>query len=125
LKANTKGDNSFMPERVSRSTGTGIMVYDQVKKHGHFLLASQKGDTLQPLSFNYNRSESDMTFLTPSEFTEAAKTAGVLNLELIEGKSESISNRVQELQNGKQLWRWFLLIVLICLLFEIILIRIL
>ena len=122
---NLKGDNSFMPERVSRSTGTGIMVHDQVKKHGHFLLSTQRGDTIQPLSFNYNRLESDLTFLTPIEFAEAAKTAGIINLELIEGKAESIANRVQEIQNGKQLWRWFLLIVLICLFFEIILIRIL
>ncbi|MGB1318626.1 MAG: hypothetical protein ACPG5W_10480, partial [Flavobacteriales bacterium] len=104
----TSSEVSFVPERITRSTGTGIMVHDQIETHGHYLLTSQEGDTIQPISFNYNRSESDLTFLSGTEFMDAAKLAGVKNIQLIEGKAESIANSVQELQNGIQLWRWFL-----------------
>jgi hypothetical protein len=88
-------------------------------------LLSGKGDTLQPLSFNFNRAESDMNFLTAEEFTQLAKDLGISNLEIVEGSTESLASQVQEMHDGKQLWRLFLVLALLCLLFETVLIRIL
>lgn len=122
---NLQTESFFVPERVSRPEGTGIVVHDQVKEDGQYLLRSQAGDTIQPLSFNYNRNESDMSFLTPAEFKDAVLSFGAHRLEIIDGKVETLKNQVQELHDGKQLWRWFLLLALICLLFETVLIRIL
>lgn len=118
-------DRSFVPERISTVEGTGVVVHDQISTAGQYLLNAEGGDTIQALSFNYNRIESDMSFLSSSEFKEVANGLGAAHFEIIEGKAETLANQVQELHDGKQLWRWFLLIALICLLFETILIRIL
>jgi hypothetical protein len=122
---NLATESFFVPERVSRPEGTGIVVHNQIKEDGHYLLRSQEGDTIQPLSFNFNRDESDMNFLTPTEFKESILSFGAHRMEIIYGKAETLKSQVQELHDGKQLWRWFLLLALICLLFETILIRIL
>jgi hypothetical protein len=66
-----------------------------------------------------------MNFLSTEEFTQLAKDLGITNLELVEGSTESLANQVQEMHDGKQLWRLFLVLALLCLLFETVLIRIL
>lgn len=116
---------SFVSERVARAEGNGIYVHDQVVSDGHYLLRVESGDTIQAVSFNYNRTESDMDFLSGDEFVSAANSMGIENIQLLDGSTESLSTQVQELHNGKQLWRLFLILALICLLAETILIRIL
>jgi len=123
--SNIQNNGSFIPERVARAEGNGVFVHDQIRTDGHYLLRSEKGDTLQPISFNFNRAESDMNFLTTEEFVQLAKGLGISNLEIVEGSTESLANQVQELHDGKQLWRLFLILALLCLLFETVLIRIL
>ncbi len=126
LKVSKIGSNkSFVPENIASASGFGIAVHGQVSEHGQYFLNADNGDTIQPLSFNYNRIESSMEFFTPEEFKEALNSAGINNLSIIDGPSDTLANQVQELQNGKQFWRLFLLIALACLLFETILIRIL
>jgi len=123
--SNTENNGSFIPERVARAEGNGVFVHDQIQTDGHYLLQSEKGDTLQPLSFNFNRAESDMNFLSTKEFIRIAKDLGIPNIEIVKGSTESLANKVQELHDGKQLWRLFLILALLCLLFETVLIRIL
>lgn len=125
LEVRSLADNSsFLPERVIRMDGSGILVHDQLKKDGHYLLMADK-DTIRPISFNYDRTESDMNFLSVEEFQKIASDLGIHNLQLVEGSTETIANEVNELQNGKQLWRLFLILGLFFLLSETILIRIL
>ncbi|MCB9192277.1 MAG: BatA domain-containing protein [Flavobacteriales bacterium] len=116
---------SFVPELVKRSSATGIFVHDQIENDGHYLISSEKGDTIQSVSYNYNRAESEMRFLTPEEFVNALKTAGLTNVEVIESSIESLANTIKETAEGHQLWRYFLILALACLLIETILIRIL
>ncbi len=116
---------TFVPERVARAEGNGIYVHDQIQKDGHFILKTETNDTLQSVSFNYNRLESDMQFLSPEELKQAANAVGISNFKIVEGSTESLANQVQELHDGKQLWRIFLILALACLLIETILIRIL
>jgi len=123
--SNSENNGSFIPERVARAEGNGVFVHNQIKTDGHYLLQSEKGDTLQPLSFNFNRAESDMNFLTAEEFAQIARDLGIPNFEIVEGDTESLADKVQELHDGKQLWRLFLVLALLCLLFETVLIRIL
>ena len=123
--SNIENNGSFIPERVARAEGNGVFVHNQIQTDGHYILRSEKGDTLQPLSFNFNRTESDMNFFSSEEFVQLAKYLGISNIEIVEGSTESIANQVQELHDGKQLWRLFLILTLLCLSFETVLIRIL
>ncbi|MBI1288069.1 MAG: hypothetical protein GC178_10900 [Flavobacteriales bacterium] len=126
LEVTRSGTNeSFVPERVARTEGNGIFVHDQVRNDGQFVLKTGAGDTLQPVSFNYDRSESDMHFLSTEELAQKASELGISNLQIVDGTTENIANQVKELHDGKQLWRLFLILALLALLAETILIRIL
>jgi hypothetical protein len=118
------GDQTFIPERSARIEGTGFLVHDQVKSDGHYLLLSEN-DTVQPISFNFNRAESNMEFLSADELKEIADNLGIKRLQIVDGNTESLAGKVKELHDGKQLWRLFLLLALLCLLLETVLIRIL
>lgn len=122
---NTTQTKSFIPERVARTEGNGVYVHNQIQQDGHYLLTTTQGDTLQPISFNYNREESAMQFLSAQSFAQLATDFGFNNIQIVDAGVESLSAKVQELHNGKQLWRLFLILALLCLLTEIILIRIL
>jgi hypothetical protein len=125
LEVRSMEDNgSFMPERVVRADGNGILVHDQVRTDGHFLIMADE-DTIRPVSFNYDRTESDMNFLGIEEFQKIASDLGISNLQIVEASTETIANEVTQLQDGKQLWRLFLILGLFFLLAETILIRIL
>lgn len=125
LEVRSMNDNSsFLPERVVRPEGNGIMVHDQVRADGHFLIMADK-DTIRPVSFNYDRTESDMNFLGIEEFQKIASDLGINRLQIVDGSTETIANEITQLQDGKQLWRLFLILALFFLLAETILIRIL
>jgi len=112
----------FMPEPLIRGEGTGILVHDQVRTDGHFLLLAN-ADTLQPVSFNYDRAESELEYMTESEFREQAETVGISRLGFVSERTGNISNTIREMQEGKRLWRLFLILALVFLGIEILLIR--
>lgn len=123
--SSTDGSVSFIPERVSRTDGTGIYVHNQVSEAGHYLLTTEANDTIQPVSFNYDRTESLVEYNTAEEFVQSLKSRGLENVFVVDTNTSSIANEITELNQGKQLWRLFLILALACLLIEIILIRIL
>jgi hypothetical protein len=120
-----ENDLSFVPEIVRHSSGTGIYVHDQVTKGGHYLLTTEAGDTIQTISFNYNRDESDLKTIDATEFISKLKEKGFQNAQILDGTTEALANKVKETKDGKHLWRLFLILALGCLLIETILIRIL
>ena len=120
-----ENDLTFVPEIVRHSSGTGIYVHDQVAKGGHYLLTTEPGDTIQTISFNYDRSESDLKTIDATEFISQLKEKGFQNAQILDGAAEALANKVKETKDGKHLWRLFLILALGCLLIETILIRIL
>jgi len=96
-----------------------------VPEGGHYLLTKETGDTIQSISFNHNRSESDLGTITPTEFIAALNAKGLQNVQILDSTVEALANKVKETKDGKHLWRLFLILALGCLLIETILIRIL
>ncbi len=117
-------NDSFVPEVLNRGGGTGILVHGQVKTDGHYLLTSD-ADTVQSVSFNYDRTESAMDFYSAEEFTELAATLGITNLQIVEGDTANLADKIKEMHEGKRMWKLFLLLALLFLLMETLLIRIL
>ncbi|MCF8258632.1 MAG: BatA domain-containing protein [Flavobacteriales bacterium] len=112
----------FKPEPVVRGDGTSMLVHGQVRSDGHCLLLSGQ-DTLQPVSFNYDRAESILDYMSEAEFRETANNAGITRLGFVSEKTGNITNSIREMQEGKRLWRLFLILALVFLGIEILLIR--
>ena len=76
------------------------------------------------LAFNYNRKESDMYFMNQEDLQKQIDENGLKNIEIIEADEKMITNTLQDVNEGKKLWKLFLILALIFLLSEIIIIRV-
>ena len=95
-------------------------VYGQLKNAGSFELQNSSAKKQAMFAFNYDRKESDLSYLSESEL-----------LRIFGSKTELIANNlkadltaiVREKENGLRLWTLFLVLALLWLLAESLLLR--
>ncbi|MDR2962610.1 MAG: BatA and WFA domain-containing protein [Bacteroidales bacterium] len=84
----------------------------------------EQNDSLIALvSFNYDRSESQAEFFSPEEITHILAAGGLFNAALIDAAHENLEQSVRSLDSDTELWRYFVLLALLCLAGEIAIIR--
>lgn len=123
LKLRSVTNNFEIIPGVQR-TGNGINLFTggQVKNAGNYLL-SEGVKKIAGISYNYNRTESDLTCLNQEELTEMIDKANVAGLSMLLSKQKPVDELLAEINNGISLWKWFVLLALICLTAETILLR--
>ncbi|MEX1189231.1 MAG: BatA domain-containing protein [Bacteroidia bacterium] len=83
-----------------------------------------QGDSVLGLvSFNYNRLESNPEVLSEAELQAKANEAGLSKFSLTDGSSNELPTEILLADQGKQLWKVFIILALIFLGIETILIR--
>ena len=104
-----------------KPVASGIMVDagEQVSAAGHFQLKKGK-ETIAVLSFNNDRKESQMTFLTESKLEEQASATG---WNLLKASLPDLTKTLTVQQRGIPLWKYAVVLALIFLLIETLLIR--
>jgi len=100
-----------------------LSIGDDIQKAGHYEL-TRDGKVLANLSLNYNRDESILEFYTLEELEEIASNAN-LNLNVIEGRNEILSNSIKSIDQGLSLWKLFIVLGLLFFGIEILLLRLL
>jgi hypothetical protein len=130
---------SFSPESLleieNRETGTrfipGVNIADRgtrldlgglIGTAGHYLVKNEN-KTLASLSFNYDRKESDLRYFTPEELKDRINQENMLKASVLTNVSANFSEVLQEIQKGKQLWKWFILMALFFILAEVLIAR--
>ena len=118
--------NSFeiIPEQKIIGPLTSVVFDNQLKEAGNYLLKA-KTDTLFGLSFNYDRKESVLQYLTSEELENMANKAGSGNFSVVETNNKSLAITLNELNEGLKLWKWFVWLALAFLISEVLLIRLL
>jgi Aerotolerance regulator N-terminal len=112
--------DEFIPEQ--RILGNKvIMTPGQGISHaGWYRLGLQPDSTLAEYGFNYNRAESDLTYLTVEEL-EASRAA---NMKILDETAEANFTQVVDEQNqGIVLWRWCVIFALLFLALEVLFLR--
>jgi hypothetical protein len=108
-----------------RSHGTEkkqLIVDDLPKEAGHYLI--QDGDeTIQSISYNYPRKESVPEFYTENELRKQIDSKEFRQFQVIVSSNASFSETVQNLNNGKQLWKYFIVLAIFFLACEMAVIR--
>lgn len=108
----------FIPEESITDRGTRIEFGDQVNKAGYYLV--KNGDiTLAALAFNYDRKESDLRYFSAQELEEQAQNAQLQNSLVIKNVENNFSDVFKEIQKGRQLWKWCVLLALFFILSEV------
>ncbi|WP_121665435.1 BatA domain-containing protein [Mesonia aquimarina] len=102
----------FIPRQQKFNSKVQITTNELPDKAGQFTIVN-KTDSIQQISFNYNRNESDLNF---------ADLSTIKNIEL----SNTISTYFSESRSANeinQLWKWFVIFALLFLAIEVLLLK--
>jgi hypothetical protein len=114
---------SIIPEVQLSPFGVKLKTYGQIAEAGHYLVMNSL-DTLQIVSYNFNRVESDISTYTVENIEKQIADLGLINVRILDGVSADLSSTIKEMYEGKRLWKLFLILALACLFIEILLLRI-
>lgn len=117
---NMTSNYEFIPEQRSIGRETHLLFHDQIKESGFYNIYADNR-MMMPIAFNYNRQESDLTYLSLEDLSQTVNNKSFLHL--LEGKKESLKQELNEQLNGISLWRYAIILALITILIEIILLR--
>jgi hypothetical protein len=121
-----KEDNSFdvIPENKKVNNEIVLFTQNQISQAGYYKV-TQNNTAVKNISFNYNRKESDMIFLTNELLQKQIDDYGLINYKLISGNEETLINNLKDISENKNLWKLFLILALVFLMSEILIIRLL
>ena len=119
---NTKEKFDIIPEGKIFNNTTLLSVHDQIVNSENYDL--KIGNSLIAVeSFNFNRKESDLSVYSPDELTEISSKYGNSKINVIETEGKDLSHSIAQLNEGKRLWKYCIILVLVFLAIEILLIR--
>jgi hypothetical protein len=132
MQANT-GENVFhlkndhlhfdiIPEIKMVENKSYISVHDQVKKAGNYeLVSDQKIQSC--ISFNYDRSESDLRCYTADELNGIVQKRSDLKMNTVSAESADLTHAVLQLNEGVRMWKYCIILALIFFAMEVLIIR--
>ncbi len=112
----------FIPNKNISTRGTQLDFSGQIVSDGHYLVLNND-NILASMAFNYDRKESVLNYFTENELQDKIEISQLKNARVIQNTSQNFSKIFDEIQKGKQLWRWCLLLALIFILTEVAIIR--
>lgn len=112
----------IIPEHRLVNNATTLFTQNQISEAGHYTI-QEEGTIIKGLAFNFDRKESDMNFYTGEELQKQIDEKDIKNMSIIEGNEKKVSDSLQEINDGKKLWKLFLILALVFLLAEILIIR--
>ncbi len=118
----TDSDIEIIPGQRKSVGSTSLLMHDQIRNDGNYGVWQNKTEVTD-ISFNYDRTESNLSCYSPTEIKSIIDKHHIRNAQLIDTKSKPISQIVTELNQGIKLWKTFVLLVLLFLGAEVILLR--
>lgn len=111
-----------IPEHRLMNNATTLFTQNQITEAGHYEVF-ENTSSIKDLAFNFDRKESDMNFMTKDDLQKQIDEKGLKNIQIIETNEKTLTNALQEVNDGKKLWKLFLILALIFLAAEILIIR--
>lgn len=119
---NRKKEEKFIPSKNISTRGTLIEFQGQIDNDGHYLILNE--DTIiGSVAFNYDRKESDLRYVENEELLAKIETAQLKNARVVQNANKNFSEIFDEIQNGRQLWKYCILLALLFILTEVAIIR--
>jgi hypothetical protein len=109
------------PQRMLEGN-LNLYVEGLIKDAGHYTLNinEKSGELQQVYSFNFDRKESEMKFLTGEQI---ADSSGSFKINVLDVSKASLTTEIKNIQQGSQLWKWFIIAALLFLIAETLIIR--
>ena len=112
----------IIPRVRNTNNNTTVFVNSNIKIADNYFLENK--DSKIGLAYNYNRSESELSYLSLKEIDEAIQLSGI-NAQYIDVTNGTIQSALSDLNIGKKYWKYCIILALLFLAVEIILIKIL
>ena len=119
---NTAKTTDVIPEHRLINNATHLFTQNQITQAGWYYVMNNDS-VLKGLAFNYDRRESDLNFYNKEELQKQVDDTGLRNIRIIESGEKKLSATLQEVNDGKKLWKLFLILALGFLAAEILIIR--
>jgi hypothetical protein len=118
------GGYEVIPEIRKSGTSISLLTHDQIRDAGHYSIT--RGDqpaALVGLAFNFNRDESDLSCFSATELEQQIGRLAAKDIHILKEKKTSIATEINQIRHGTPLWKYFIILVLVFIAFEIALIR--
>lgn len=114
------GLKEFIPGIRNVGPVVQLDVQDQVEEPGMYTVIHEQ-DTIKRLAFNYDRRESDLSYLSREELEDRLGS----NLELFDSSENQVelTEAIVAREKGIRLWKWFIILALMFLAFEMLFLR--
>lgn len=99
-----------------------LLLDNLISQAGHFLV-KDKDEPIQSISYNFPRKESIPEFYSLEELNNLIRSNNLKQTQLIEPTEGNFSQTLQDLNNGKQLWKLFISLAIFFLICEMAVIR--
>lgn len=114
----------IIPEQRTLNAKLQLKFHNEVSSAGFYKLMQDKNQ-LASIAFNYNRQESDLEFYEPEGLKIVAEESGLSSFNILSQSNESLSKTLKNINQGISLWKYFIVLALVFLGFEILFLRIL
>jgi hypothetical protein len=119
---NRNTGDRFIPGVNVSGQGMRLDLGGLIETAGHYLVKNEN-ETIASLSFNYNRNESDLRYFSPDELEERIQLSNLKKTAVLKNISGNFEEVLQTIQQGKQLWKWCILLALFFILAEVLIAR--
>lgn len=119
---NLENGEKFIPAISNSNRGTRLKFTDQINNAGHYLVENDN-TTIAAIAFNFDRKESDLRYYNHNELSDKLELQQLQNATIISNIESNFSEVLDELQNGKQLWKLCILLALTFILAEVLISR--
>lgn len=110
----------IIPRVRNTNNNTTVFVNSGIETAGNYTLENEKNKI--GLSYNYNRFESELTYLSSTEIDEIINSNSI-NAQYIDLTNGTIQSALSDLNIGEKYWKYCIILVLLFLAIEIILIK--
>jgi hypothetical protein len=112
----------IIPESRLINGKATLSVHDQVVIAENYELSAEK-HLISVASFNYDRKESDLSVLTQNDLEDKISKLNNSKIGIIEAEGKELSHSISQLNEGRRLWKYCIMLTLFFLATEIMLIR--
>ena len=111
-----------IPEHRLLNNSMALFKQNQITEAGHYNV-EENNVIIKDLAFNFDRKESDMSFMGQEDLQKQIDEKTLKNVSIIQPSEKSLTNALQEVNDVKKLWKLFLILALVFLMSEILIIR--
>ncbi|RLD62472.1 MAG: hypothetical protein DRJ01_06120 [Bacteroidetes bacterium] len=112
----------FIPQKKIINSKIILLINNSIKKAGNYIIKNIE-KPINSISFNYSREESDLEYYSKEELNNLLKKYNLENFSILESQNKFFTHNLIQINNGKQLWKIFIIIALIFLAIETLLLR--